>query len=190
MSSVTRLIQMSIMGRLYDGDPKNPAGLYRILNRGHELSIRRLVVGAERGKPGYDFTHPGVDTIDTVFEFKHSDNSGAKWWTKSPGRNFVFNIPADDIFVNVGEYWMSYIRAKINGADVIFDVDGSSFRDNGRYGSVDIIGDYEISLGVNPGLLVFERLAEFHVELPADYPPYNPKNAVERMLAPLGFGDR
>jgi len=100
------------------------------------------------------FTHPNVlEREPTVHHFKHYRPGGGKYWTSKAGVNFYFAIPKEQILLHP-EPGYSYVKAQINGQEVVFNVSGGSFD-----GWTDFLTN-PVEISVNHPVRVLRQLAE------------------------------
>lgn len=113
-----------------------------------------LQAGASLEHRAATFTHPNVlEREACVHHFKHSRPNGGKYWTAKAGVNFYFAIPKERILLHP-EPGYSYVKAQINGAEVVFNVSGGSFD-----GWTDWLSN-PVASSVNHSKRVLNQLAE------------------------------
>lgn len=83
-----------------------------------------VVAPVEIGLKCSNFTHPNLlAKISRVFEYKHSNDSGRKWYTSKPGVELYFAIPYNQIEL-IPDLGYSYVKVRINGMEYTLDVAG------------------------------------------------------------------
>ena len=125
------------------------------------------------------FTHPNVlEREPTVHHFKHYRPGGGKYWTSKAGVNFYFAIPKEQIRLHP-EPGYSYVKANINGQEVVFNVSGGSYD-----GWTDWLSN-PVAISVNHSVRVLRNLAEA-----ALCPKAAASQGLAVVLKPLGETDQ
>ena len=135
--------------------------------------------GAGLGSRAAAFTHPNVlEREPTVHHFKHYRSGGGKYWTSKAGVNFYFAIPKEQILLHP-EPGYSYVKAQINGQEVVFNVSGGSFD-----GWTDFLSN-PVEISVNHPVRALRKLAEA-----ALCPKAAASQGISVQVKPLGETDR
>jgi hypothetical protein len=75
------------------------------------------------------FKHPAIiESMPDKLEFKHSSNSGSKHWTSESGIIHYLTVRRQDVEI-IPKQGHSYVFARINGAEVVFNVSGGTSPD-------------------------------------------------------------
>lgn len=85
-----------------------------------------IVLGVSKAREGKPLEHPRLlRRNERTFEFKHSAESGRKWWTRMNGIEYWFAIPKERIEL-VLEAGYSYPRVVIGGVSFRLNVSGGT----------------------------------------------------------------
>jgi len=91
-----------------------------IVEPGETLDIK---VGFTKGD-GLYYKNPLAVTNYKKFEFKHSNSSGAKWWTSEQGATHTFTVPRSSVSFCDDETGYSYPKIMIGGEEIVLTTSG------------------------------------------------------------------
>ena len=129
----------------------------------YEISVENgeyfvIDIGFTAGHRSEKFTHPNIArTVERVLEFKRYDSDGSKHWESKTGGSHFFVVPQRCVEFLL-EKGYSYVKAKINGAEVTFNVSGGT----GGNGWHDYVG-IEVNTCVNLNIADLKAIAEVAV---------------------------
>jgi hypothetical protein len=132
-----------------------------------------LTISAFYGSPAFNFNHKNIlHSENKIMEFKTYLSNGGKRWTQKAGKDFLFAIKKDKIYM-VEEEGYSYVKVIINGEKYSLNVNG------GTNGScwVDFVSQGS-HVGVTKKKSNIQKLAE-SAFIPEDFKPIEHKEMDE-----------
>jgi hypothetical protein len=118
--------------------PRNKPYLIVVQNELKD-NLLTLVMAYKIHKEKSSFTHPNiVRSRPKTLEFKHSNQSGHKWWTQSPGLEYVFVVPYRAIQLILSDEY-SYPKIEIGGCEITLNVSGGTMRPSGWFDQIDSV---------------------------------------------------
>jgi hypothetical protein len=125
-----------------------------------------VVIPYEINAGGFKFDHPAVAARKVkVFEYKHDNGRGRKWWTQKAGIQFYFVVSKRLIDLDESGCWYSYPKVTIGGERATLSCSG--YGGSGLW--VDLLHDCYV--GVNSPLSFLKHVAA--IATPPDEATHN-----------------